>query len=598
MVSEARPACTLPAGALRLYTRGRGWRRKHMPIRGFVLLFLGLPLVFTSLEAQIRYPGGTPYPGGGPYPGGSGGPYPGGSGGGGGRGGRSSEPSRSNRGRKDAVPTITTTGMLRLVGGSQFALEADDHRIITYKTTGSTKVQMNAKTVELKDLNIGDHFTVDATSDDEGFLTAIAVTFNLARTAADREAAARTWDLPTLTSTSAASASKPAGSGSAPSGASRGVGDDDRPIIRRGKSDADNARNAPAQPAKATASTPANGQSSTEQSANGNTASAGKPPQQAPEEVVDTRPSTLIRPSDPAPDADDPGKPALRRGRPIAQPRPVSAEPETIAGTTPVPATDVQGSSPSAEPTAPSFADASPAPVIGFEEDPIIRKAKEAAEEYASALPDFFCRQVTTRYQTDGPKNGWQAVDVVTADLSYQDGRETYKNIKIGSKAVNADMGDIPGTRSTGEFASILEDLFAPDTAAIFRKSGQTKIRGRSTDTYKFDVKRENSHWRIVTAAQLYYPAFRGTVWIDRETARVLRIEMEGRNMPLLFPFDKVESATDYDFVRLSSPQQFLMPVNAEVLSCEQGTSTCLRNRIEFRNYRKFGADSDITFDN
>ncbi|HEV2200189.1 MAG TPA: hypothetical protein VGR73_10230 [Bryobacteraceae bacterium] len=571
-----------------------------MRLRGFVLFLLGLLLVFTSLEAQIGYPGRTPYPTGGTYPGGPGGPYPGGSGGGspgGSRGGRPSEPSRSNRGRKDALPTITTTGMLRLVGGTQFVLEADDHRIITYKTTGSTKVEKSAKTVELKDLDIGDHFTVDATSDDEGFFTAVDVTFNLAGTAADREAAARTWDLPTLTSTPSASASKPAGSGSAPSGAARTGDDDDRPIIRRGKSEADTARNAPAQPASVPASTPANGQSSSGQGANGNTAAAAvKPPEQAPEDAVDTRPTTLVRPSDPAPDADDPGKPALRRGRPVARPRPVPVEPETVAGATPAPGASSPGNSPAAEPAAPSVADSPPA--IGFEDDPVIRKAKDAAQEYASALPDFFCRQVTTRYQTDGPKNGWQAVDIVTADLSYQDGRETYKNIKIGSKPVNTDMGDIPGTRSTGEFASILEDLFAPDTAATFRKSGQSRIRGRSTDTYKFEVKRENSHWRIVTAAQLYYPAIRGTVWIDRETARVLRIEMEGRNMPLLFPFDKVESATDYDFVRLSSPQQFLMPVNAEVLSCEQGSSTCLRNRIEFRNYRKFGADSDITFDN
>jgi hypothetical protein len=28
-----------------------------------------------------------------------------------------------------------------------------------------------------------------------------------------------------------------------------------------------------------------------------------------------------------------------------------------------------------------------------------------------------------------------------------------------------------------------------------------------------------------------------------------------------------------------------------------RGTSNCTRNRLEFRNYRKFGADSSITFD-
>ena len=66
--------------------------------------------------------------------------------------------------------------------------------------------------------------------------------------------------------------------------------------------------------------------------------------------------------------------------------------------------------------------------------------------------------------------------------------------------------------------------------------------------------------------------------------------------MPLLFPFDTVETATDYDFVRLAAPQPFLLPVNAEVLSCVRGSRLCSRNRIEFRNYRKFGADTDVTF--
>ena len=218
--------------------------------------------------------------------------------------------------------------------------------------------------------------------------------------------------------------------------------------------------------------------------------------------------------------------------------------------------------------------------------------------EYAGTLPDFFCRQVTTRYETEHPKQGWQALDIVTADLAYKDGHESYTNIKVGNKAVDTKMDDIPGTRSTGEFSSILEDLFSAEASATFRKKGQDTIRGRSAYSYTFEVKRENSHWRIISAAQLYYPAYRGTMWIDRETSRVLRIEMESRNMPLLFPFDKTETATDYDFVRLSTPQQFLMPVNAEMLTCEQGSSRCLRNRIEFRNYRKFGAESDITFSN
>ena len=107
----------------------------------------------------------------------------------------------------------------------------------------------------------------------------------------------------------------------------------------------------------------------------------------------------------------------------------------------------------------------------------------------------------------------------------------------------------------------------------------------------------ERSRWQVEAPSQLYFPAYRGTIWIDKETSRVLRIEQEGRGMPLLFPFDTVETATDYDFVRLAAnEQQFLLPTGSEVLNCQRGTSLCARNKIEYRNYRKFGAESSIKF--
>ena len=78
-----------------------------------------------SLSAQIQFPGsGGPFPGGGGPIGGGGGPI-----GGGGRRGKNTD-SGPGKGKKDAVPVTTTTGMLRAVAGNQFVMEGDDHRII------------------------------------------------------------------------------------------------------------------------------------------------------------------------------------------------------------------------------------------------------------------------------------------------------------------------------------------------------------------------------------------------------------------------------------------------------------------------------------
>jgi hypothetical protein len=57
-----------------------------------------------------------------------------------------------------------------------------------------------------------------------------------------------------------------------------------------------------------------------------------------------------------------------------------------------------------------------------------------------------------------------------------------------------------------------------------------------------------------------------------------------------------VESATDYQYVRLGGTQQYLLPVHSETLSCQRGTSLCAKNTIDFRNYRKFEGQSTITF--
>src|SRR5579864_7915414 len=505
-----------------------------------------------------QYPPGQYPPGQGPggYPGGSGGgPIPGGPG----RGGTNT-PERKRRNEKNTPIVITTTGMLRAVAGSQFVLEADDHRIITYRTNDQTKVEKDKKSADLKTLAVADHLSVDSTADDQGYFTATAVTFQSAGKGEELASAARTWDLPVLAPEAKAGR------------VTREPGDD-RPVLRRKNDDA----------------TPA----SKEGDAKGTTAKEGK--STAPEEPADTRPTTIVRSADPTPDADDPGRPELRRGRPAPRrSTTTAASTNTASGSSVEPAA---GPLAVAQPESPALAAEAAPGIIPVEEDPLIKKAKEAAANYTGSLPNFFCRQVTTRYQSDHPKEGWQALDVLSADVAYENGHETYKNIKVGSKSTDKSMEDLGGSWSTGEFSSVLEDVFSPETGAVFRRSGQDSIHGRTAIVFKYDVTRERSHWRLMAPSQLYYPAYRGSIWIDRETSRVVRIEMETRNMPLLFPFAKVESATDYDFVRLASPQTFLLPADAEVLSCEQGSDRCTRNRIEFRNYRKFGAESDITFD-
>ena len=121
-------------------------------------------------------------------------------------------------------------------------------------------------------------------------------------------------------------------------------------------------------------------------------------------------------------------------------------------------------------------------------------------------------------------------------------------------------------------------------------------MAGVLTKEYTFNVTHANSHWTIHMGSQQYDPAYKGSVWIDPKTARVMRIEMQAYGFPTDFESDDVESATDYEYVRLGDAQQYLLPVHAETLSCQRGTPYCSRNTIDFRNYKKYTGESTITF--
>ena len=463
-------------------------------------------------------------------------------------------PGRNRSSKKVAtpIPTDTVAGILRRVSATEITLQPADKRIIRIaisKTTKYVTTDATGKSVDYKssDLEPGDHITIEASRDDQSFFFAVSVRFDKKGTAAERAAAGEA--LPELISS---------GGGTAISD-SPADADDDRPRLTR-----------PGAPA-----------------------AVHEPPAVAAvvvEPEPPSRPATVMAPAAAPRSDDDPGPPRLNRNRTLAQ----RSEPPSV----PPPSGDRRV-------TAPQTVDADPVVTRNVErpqqtqgEDPIIAAAREAAVSFTETLPNYVVKQVTTRYQTEqaaGQKTSWRALDVVTADLVMQGGKETYKNILVNGKAPKQAL-EKSGSWSNGEFASMLQLVLNPGSETDFRGKRSSSIVNRQVWRYDYSVEQQNSHWTLEAAGQSYEPAYAGAIWIDKETSRVLRIEMSAKRIPADFPLDSGESTVDYDFVLLGD-RKFLVPVHSEVLSCQRGTRDCSRNVIDFRNYRKFGADTSISFE-
>jgi hypothetical protein len=290
----------------------------------------------------------------------------------------------------------------------------------------------------------------------------------------------------------------------------------------------------------------------------------------APMPVADQQ-SGIVNP----PDA--PGAPILRAGKPEQPPTEKSAS------------TNTNGDF--------DFTITSPTPTAAVHQhfDALVQKARHWVATFTQGLPNYLCNQDTTRYVAPSKDSGWQAQDVVTAKVVYDQGHEEYKDITVGGKKTNKSMMDIGGTTSTGEFGSMLRSLFAPVREAQFQFNGSGSDGGASVAIYHFKVSLPRSDWTIVAGGQTLRPVYSGSVWIDRKSAVVRRLEMKADNIPHDFPFDYVETAVDYNLVSLGD-QQFLLPVHASNVACERSSNICSKNTIEFRNYHKFEGSSTIQY--
>jgi len=284
-------------------------------------------------------------------------------------------------------------------------------------------------------------------------------------------------------------------------------------------------------------------------------------------------PSTIVAPKGPLYDEGDSGPPKLKHGSPAAY----APGKKRTEGTPETPAPDAAVTVPDNPRRA------------------LVEKAREVAATFDEGLPNYICNEVITRYHSEAKVTSWAVQDVLSAEVVYEDRKESYRNITINGKASKKSPEE-SGAWSTGEFGSILVDLVQSTTAADFKYAQDATIAHLSASIYDYAVARPRSHWKVKIGGQYIFPAYKGSVWIEKQGAHVLRIEMQAKEIPAEFPDNKVESAVDYEYVSLGTPEKFLLPVRAEVLACGRGSYECERNVIEFRNYHKFSGASTIKF--
>jgi hypothetical protein len=94
-----------------------------------------------------------------------------------------------------------------------------------------------------------------------------------------------------------------------------------------------------------------------------------------------------------------------------------------------------------------------------------------------------------------------------------------------------------------------------------------------------------NTHEAIV--------GFHGDLEVDRETGEILHFTYVATQIPEDVGLDLVSTTVDYDFANVGG-RAYILPSHSAIEMISPRLS--IRNDIDFREYRKFSADSTIDF--
>jgi hypothetical protein len=259
-----------------------------------------------------------------------------------------------------------------------------------------------------------------------------------------------------------------------------------------------------------------------------------------------------------------------------------------------------------AKPIAPEAPPTPIPPPTSEEQAAILSDVREYALNYSKNLPDFICTQVTRRYAAPMPgtrwggsalsEPSWQAQDVLQIRLSYFEQKEKYTVVLANNAIVNKDYEQMGGSKSFGEFGSMLREIFEPGTEARFEWDHWGTLRKNPVMAFSYHVSRSRSQYRLVVedAKLSIITAYRGLVEVDPKTHVVMRVSTIAENIPADFPIRKAEDVLDYDYQDISG-HTFLLPMKSQVLM--SGGEVLTRLDEEFRLYRKYSAEAGITYD-
>ncbi len=248
-----------------------------------------------------------------------------------------------------------------------------------------------------------------------------------------------------------------------------------------------------------------------------------------------------------------------------------------------------------AAPPPPPVVVAQKPPPDSMEQAEALAAMKEYAMNYTAKLPNYLCVQITRRHYDPKDRRYRTQGDVIQETLSFYDKKETYTvQMYNGQSVHNLSHDRLGGVRSSGEFGSMLHNIFLPENDAKFDWDHWGTLRGKPMYVFSYRVEKDHGYsMRDEEAHKEYTSAYTGLVYADKETKEIQRITLKTVEIPSDFTVKDVMLTLDYKPTEISG-HVYTLPFHYQLDSDDiHGKSN---NEADFKMYQVYSADTTITF--
>jgi len=216
----------------------------------------------------------------------------------------------------------------------------------------------------------------------------------------------------------------------------------------------------------------------------------------------------------------------------------------------------------------------------------------------STKLPNIICQRQTKRFWR---ARGVAHRDLVVSKVAYFDEIEHDGDLVETDAKDAGHQSEAGSSFSGGEFSADLQEIFSPSSDASFKFVETASLGSTPALVFQFHVDRDNNHLYQVHARYLSgrdvtdFPGYRGEIWLDKSTFRLLRLARQTSEMAPHFPITRVENVIDYANTPLGDGTSFVVPTHADITGCllEEGNK-CSHNVVSFVDYHTFRATTKI----